>query len=489
MATIEELTRAALRREPDRPALEFNGAWINWGELSRIAATVRSAIQTNSGKVALVTRNRPSGLAALLGLLADGHAIRMVYPFQSAAALAADLERIGPASVVADREDLAPEVLQALDNLDATIVALDGAEASLLRSGVVTDSARFHAAPGIEILTSGTTGPPKPFALSYQQVIDHILGESVYPAKQVGDPAELPPTLLMFPVGNISGLYSTLPPLITGQRAVLLEKFTVAGWHDYVVRFRPVMSGMPPAGLQMVLDADIPPQDLSSLQVMGTGAAPLDPSVKRAFEDRYGLPVLLSYGATEFAGPVTRMTPELLQQWGEEKFTSVGRALPGVQLRVLDPDTKEELPAGQEGLLEVVSPRIGPHWIRTSDLAAIDADGFLYHRGRADGAIMRGGFKLMPGIIEQALQTHPAVAQACVVGIADHRLGEVPVAAIEIAAGQTAPATKALEDHLRGQLPSTHVPSDWRLLPALPRTPSMKVDLPAVRRLFEKPAE
>ncbi len=487
MATIEELARAALQREPTLPALEFNGAWIHWGEISRIAAGVRSVVQSNSGKIALVTRNRPSGLAALLGLLADGHAIRMVYPFQSAASLAADLERIGPSTVVADQDDLAPEVLQALDNLDATVVALDGADARLLRSGDVADSQLLHTAPGIEILTSGTTGPPKPFALSYQQVIDHILGESVSPAKQVGDPAELPPALLMFPVGNISGLYSTLPPLLTGQRAVLLEKFTVADWHDYVLRFRPIMSGMPPAGIQMVLDANIPSGDLSSLQVLGTGAAPLDPNVKRAFEDRYGIPILLSYGATEFAGPVTRMTPELLQKWGDEKFDSVGRALPGVQIRVLDPDTEKEQPAGREGILEVVSPRIGPDWIRTSDLAVIDADGFLFHRGRADGAIMRGGFKLMPSVIEQALQTHPAVAHACVVGIAHHRLGEVPVAAIEVAAGQTAPAADTLENHLRGQLPSTHIPSDWRLLPTLPRTPSMKVDLPAVRKLFEKP--
>ncbi len=210
----------------------------------------------------------------------------------------------------------------------------------------------YHAAPSvprIEVLTSGTTGPPKPFALSYEMVAEHIAGSAFLPADRAAQPASLAPTLLMFPVSNISGLYSTLPPLLNGHRIVLLERFTVAGWHDHLLRFRPQASGLPPAGIQMVLDAGIPRADLSCLRGIGTGAAPLDPRVHRAFEERYGVPILLAYGATEFGGPVTRMTAELHDTWGTRKFGSVGCAFPGVQLRIIDVDTGAVLDPARRG--------------------------------------------------------------------------------------------------------------------------------------------
>ena len=89
----------------------------------------------------------------------------------------------------------------------------------------------------------------------------------------------------------------------------------------------------------------------------------------------------------------------------------------------------------EEGLLEVLAPRIQPDWIRTSDLGVIDEDGFLFLRGRADGAIMRGGFKVLPEAIERALLLHPAVAETAVVAVPDQRVGEVPGAAIRLDPG------------------------------------------------------
>jgi acyl-coenzyme A synthetase/AMP-(fatty) acid ligase len=235
----------------------------------------------------------------------------------------------------------------------------------------------------------------------------------------------------------------------------------------------------------MVLDADIPREDLSSIRAIGTGAAALDPSAHKAFEERYGIPILLSYGATEFGGPVTAMTADLHATWGKQKFGTVGRALPGVQLRVIDSSTGAVLGAGEEGILEVVSPRIGPEWIRTSDIAVIDADGFLFHRGRADGAIMRGGFKLLPETIERALMLHQKVSAAAVVGLTDKRLGQVPAAAIQLKPGVEQPSVADLEAHLRDHILATHIPVEWRFVAALPTTPSLKTDKPAVRRLFE----
>jgi acyl-coenzyme A synthetase/AMP-(fatty) acid ligase len=207
---------------------------------------------------------------------------------------------------------------------------------------------------------------------------------------------------------------------------VLVERFSVEIWRRYLRRYRPERVSLPPAGFQMVLDADVPREELGFVRSIASGAAPLDPSVQQAFEARYGIPILLTYGATEFAGPVTSMTPELHARWGKTKLGSAGRPIAGAKLRVVDPETGEVLAPGQEGILEVIAPRVGPEWIRTSDLAVVDADEFLFHRGRADGAIMRGGFKLIPETIERALLLHPSVSAAAVVGLSDARLGQAP---------------------------------------------------------------
>jgi acyl-CoA synthetase (AMP-forming)/AMP-acid ligase II len=124
-------------------------------------------------------------------------------------------------------------------------------------------------------------------------------------------------------------------------------------------------------------------------------------------------------------------------------------------------------------------------WKPTSDLGYLDEDGFLYLRGRADGAIMRGGFKLLPDTITNTLLTHPAILAAAVVGIPERRLGQVPVAALEARVGIPRPTFAEIESFLRERLPSTHIPVSWRWFNPLPRNPSLKPDLLRIRAAFE----
>ena len=114
------------------------------------------------------------------------------------------------------------------------------------------------------------------------------------------------------------------------------------------------------------------------------------------FERRYRIPLLWAYGATEFAGSACAWTPELYRQYGAAKRDSVGRPLPGVKVRIVDTDSGDEVKAGDKGFLEAQIEVVGPDWIRTTDLASIDPDGFVTIHGRADGAIIRGGFKILP---------------------------------------------------------------------------------------------
>jgi acyl-coenzyme A synthetase/AMP-(fatty) acid ligase len=492
VSELSQLSASALARESSQPAIEFERRWINWSEMRHVAdrcvALLEASGADSHAAVAFVPRNRPSAIAALLGMIAGGRSVRMIYAFQSATSLARDLSRIKPAVLVAAAEDFSDALRSVLQAEGIAAIALSEMDAMAVpgyeRSSRAADTQpALH--PRIEILTSGTTGPPKLFSISHELIAQHMVGTTVHPSSQDADPVQLPPMLLFMPLGNISGIYSTLPPLLKGRRAVLLERFSVPGWHDHVIRYRPTLSGLPPSGVQMVLDAGIPRADLASVRAIGTGAAPLDPTVHRAFEEHYGIPILLSYGATEFGGPVTAMTADLRASWGRQKFGSVGRALPGVQLRVKDAESGAVLPPGNEGVLEVISPRIGPDWIRTSDIAVIDSDGFMFHRGRADGAIMRGGFKLLPETIERALLLHDSISAAAVVGVTDRRLGQVPAAAIRCKPGVEPPSVAELETHLRAHILATHIPVTWRFVDELPLTPSLKIDRPALRRLFE----
>jgi acyl-CoA synthetase (AMP-forming)/AMP-acid ligase II len=122
--------------------------------------------------------------------------------------------------------------------------------------------------------------------------------------------------------------------------------------------------------------------------------------------------------------------------------------------------------------------------VRTTDLARLDCDGFLFLEGRADAAINRGGFKIVPDAVADVLRAHPAVADAAVVGVPDTRLGEVPVAALELASDAPAQALESIQRFARERLLTYQVPVDWRIVSALPRNASLKVSIPDVRALF-----
>ena len=141
------------------------------------------------------------------------------------------------------------------------------------------------------------------------------------------------------------------------------------------------------------------------------------------------------------------------------------------------------------GLLEVKPGQLGPsaQWMRTTDMARIDADGFVWIVGRADQAIIRGGFKVMPDDVRTALESHPAVAGAAVIGRTDERLGETPVAMVELREPASTDA-EALVEYLRKRLARYEIPAEIAIVETIPRTPSGKADLSAIQRFFSEPA-
>ena len=331
----------------------------------------------------------------------------------------------------------------------------------------------------LQILTSGTTGPPK-----RQDIKTPVLERTVFSVTSgEAAPPGAPPEFAYWQFGGI-GVCQLVAGVHNARRIVMLERFTVDGFVHAIKTHGINRSGVQPAVIRMLLDADVPKEDLASLEFLISASGPLDPETRDEFEKHFDIPIRLAYGATEFAGSLCAWTPDLIDEFGGSKRNSVGRPLPDAQVRIVHPYTGAELPVGEQGLLEAKVTPISPDWIRTTDIASIDADGFVTLHGRADGAINRGGFKILPENVRCVLISHPAVRDACVVGVPDKRLGQVPFAAIEATPGMPVPSDDELKDLVRQSLPVYNVPVAFAVVDELPRNPALKVSLPEVAALY-----
>jgi acyl-CoA synthetase (AMP-forming)/AMP-acid ligase II len=353
---------------------------------------------------------------------------------------------------------------------------------------------RAAPAPGVavQMLTSGTTGPPKRVDLRYESIGAEMASVRHYvrsPENAAAVRLATGVAIVWNPVLHMSGLRGLVQAVLEGRAVALLERFDVQAWAAVVREHAPKAINLVPSAVRMVVDADLPPETFAGVKACFVGTAPLDPRLADTFRERYGVPILVVYGATEFAGGVTGWTLRDWERYGGTKEGSVGRANPGIELRIVDVDTGAPVPNGTVGLLEVRGLQLAtPAWVRTTDLGVLDDDGFLYLRGRSDDAVIRGGFKVSTGAVRDALLSHPSVRDAGVVGLPDERLGEVPVAAVELAEGAEPVGEEELLAHLRGVLAAYQVPARIAIVDELPRTPSMKVSQPGVRALFG-PAE
>jgi len=323
------------------------------------------------------------------------------------------------------------------------------------------------------MLSSGTTGTPKRIPLATVKFEQALRGAAAF--EKGRDASEAPRLrsgvqIVTAPLAHIAGITGVMNNILAGRKICLIEKFSVEAFRDAVVRHRPKVAGAPPSALRMTYR---------------TGTAPLDPDLADAFYERYGIPVLQNYGATEFAGGVAGWTLQDFHEHWKSKRGSVGRLNKGIEARIVHVEDDLELPAGETGLLELRGANIGSgEWVRTTDLAVLDDDLFLWIKGRADGAIIRGGFKIIPDDVVKAIEAHPAVREAAVTGITDRRLGQVPVAGYILRAGAEALDPHELKAFLKERLMPYQVPVELRRFDEFPRTPSMKVSQPDLREAF-----
>ena len=486
--------RAVFELEPQAVAIQSGTGQWRWEDLAKAAEAVERALQqagiSAQMPVGWVAHNRAAAVAAFAALIMNGRMVVPLRPRQTSVTLPQELTEQRLIAVVADDEDWNAEGTLAAASAAGTF-GIAVTDSSVLQVRVVPQLS--HAGPGphrpampgyvLERLTSGTTGAPKRIPVQ-----EAVLIPSLQSGEQAGGSAQSPelrlkrsPSILLKPFSHAGGLFGLLLALYQARPMVLMERFSPEEWALAMHRYQPKSASLVPAMIQMILQAQIKPDLLRSLKAIRSGTAPLDPQIQAQFEARYGIPILIDYGAAEFIGGVAGWSLADYRIFSETKRGSVGRARPDVALKVTPADSETELPAGHSGVLHIKCDRFGPGWHRTNDLACVDEDGFLFLRGRADDAINRGGFKILPEEVAAVLRRYPGVRDAAVIGKPDVRLGQVPIAAIEMLSGVSPPGPGLLETFAREHLTAYMIPKEFHFVAALPRTASMKVSRPELK--------
>ena len=315
--------------------------------------------------------------------------------------------------------------------------------------------------------TSGTTGAPKPVQhthTAYLELLDRVLGPLRGKAKARAGPPS--PNLIPVSLALNAGLYNTLFGLRAGAALVIMDGFDPGVFAQLVRRFEIRSTVLPPAALTMVIDSEV--DDLGPLRYVRSITAPLSPLHAARFVAKFtGTYVLNGYGQAEL-GEVIGWTAAEAKTF-PEKVGAVGRPHPGVDVRV---DAHGHLRVRPPNTAVGIEDRLDSDgYVDTGDLARIDDDGFVWIEGRAGDVINRGGNKVFPEAVEEVLRLDHSVADVAVVGVADDRLGEVPVAFL---VGRPVPDDD-LRALCRDHLVAYKVPVAFHWIAALPRNEIGKV--------------
>ncbi len=343
--------------------------------------------------------------------------------------------------------------------------------------------------PTIIIYTSGTTALPKGVVLTH-------LGMSVYVTNTVepADPAaeDVDVLLVSVPFCHVAGATTMLSSVWSGRKLVILPQFDPEGWLKAVQTHRVTHSFVVPTMLKRVMDhPEFDKYDLSSLQLLAYGAAPMPYEVVTKAVGVFKCGLMNAYGQTEstssltYLGPDAHVIPDGPPEERELKLRrlrSVGKTMDDITVAILDPEGNE-LPAGKEGEIvakgaRIMSGYLGRDeetneamrggWLHTGDVGWKDEEGYLFITGRTKDLIIRGGENIAPGEIEAVLDQHPAVQEAAVIGVPDVEWGEDIKAVIILRPGQTV-TPEELTAFVKGQLASFKAPKYYDFVQEMPR--------------------
>jgi malonyl-CoA/methylmalonyl-CoA synthetase len=479
-STLSATIAARLRERAGATALFWEAERFSFAQIDRwsgeIAAGLRGRGLGAGARVAVGLRNSPELVAAVLAVLRSGAALvplNPAYTADEAGYIVADAEA---ALVVTHAAQAA-----ALRGAGCRADLLDGAGS--LRAPVGDDVPAAAESPALIVYTSGTTGRPKGAVLS-----QGALWSNLTTVAEAWRWTEADRLLLVLPCFHLHGLgLGVLGSLLVGSTVVLRPRFVAEDVPGLLAEYACTMFfGVPTMYNRLVTlpDAVLAGADLSRMRLWVSGSAPLGPATFERFRDRFGHEILERFGMSEggfmiaapFAGP--------------RRPGVVGRALPGIEVQIVDADEADRgrlvpVAGGEAGELVVRGPNLFTgYWrraeetrrshvagfFRSGDLAVREADGMIRIVGRRSVDVIKSrGFKIGAVEIENCLLAHPAVAEAAVVGVPDADLGETVVAVVTPAPGCDLGAEE-LRAHARAHLAPHKVPARIVFRAEIPRT-------------------
>jgi o-succinylbenzoate---CoA ligase len=421
---------------PERTALVTEASSVTYAELEAEAIWVARRLAAYGVR---------RGATAALTMHPRREEVVLLHALMKLGAVALPLS---PLLTEAERAAVLAEERPAVDLNDAAELTQTEADMPLLGEHDLDDVQ-------CRILTSGTSGEPRPVSLTYGNFLFSAVGS----AFNLGvDPRDR--WLCCLPLSHVAGLSIVIRSVIYGTSTVLLDGFDTEQVASTLVSGDISVVSLVPTQLVRLLQAGT---DLSRPRAILIGGGPVPEDALREALDR-GATVVQTYGMTETCSQVTTLAPEDARR----KVGSAGRPLLTTHVRIED---GEILVQGPTVSRDAHDP---DGWLHTGDLGHIDEDGFLYVTGRSRELIVTGGENVMPAEVEAVLVGHPAVADAAVVGRPDPEWQEAVHALVVLVEGREA-SEEELREHCAGSLARFKVPKRVDFVSSLPRTASGKL--------------
>lgn len=480
--TLNHFVQTAALRYPDKPALIYAERVLTYHQLNAQIEAVAAYLQQRLGvvrgdRVLLMSQNCPQFVIAFYAVMRVGAAVVPVNPMSTLPEVSYYADNSG-AKVAVVAQDLLPQLQpligQAGSSLQAALVhaysegvpdcGLAVLPEAMRFAARALDEAHLHAfadavafaepvqdtgcgPDDLAVLpyTSGTTGHPKGCCHTHSTVLASNIASQVWRGLHA-DAVFLCVAPLFHMLGMQNGMNM---PLTLGGTIVMMPRWDAARAVDLVERYRVTVWTAPPA---MVIDFFAQPsaqtRDLSSLALLSGGGAAMPEAVAKMLLEQFGLSYNEAYGLSEtaaflHANPVAR-----------GKRQCLGVPTQGVDSRIVDPETLQELPQGEVGELVTRGAQVmrgywrnpqadasafitlhGERYFRTGDLALVDEDGYFFMRDRLKRMINASGLKVWPAEVENALYDHPAVHEACVIAVPDAKRGENVMALLVLKPG------------------------------------------------------
>lgn len=495
-ANLATLLTTSAAKFPERIAIRLDDVAVPYAALEagsqRVAGMLKAMGIEPGDRVGIMLPNTPHFPLAYYGALRLGAIVVPMNPLLSKREVAFYLENSG-AKLLLAWHGFAESAQGGAEQVDGAEVLLIEPEDIAKRIGGAEPLEEVCHKEGddtaVVLYTSGTTGRPKGAELTH-----HSIGSNVQACLPLYEPTENDVLFGGLPFFHVFGQTCTLNVAVAaGAEVTLLPRFGPSAALEIVQRDKvTVFMGVPTMHGAILNHPRRDDFDTSSLRLFVSGGSALPVEVLRGIEEAFDCPILEGYGLSETSPVASFSRIELPKKAG-----SIGVAIDGVQLRLVD-DEGNEVPTGEVGELQVKGPNVmkgywkNPEatkaaisedgWFSTGDMARKDEDDFYFIVDRKKDLIIRGGYNVYPREIEEVLYEHPAVAEAAVIGVEHEKLGEEIAACVALKEGQSV-TPEELQEYVKGQVAAYKYPRHVWIVDALPKGPTGKI----LKREIEAP--